>query len=173
MAVFPVRLFGDPVLRVKGAAVEDVNDGVQKLVDDLFETMGHAAGIGLAAPQIGVSKRVIVWQYEGERGALINGEVVERDGQVEDDEACLSLPGLTYPVVRSQKIRVAGLDRDGKPIEIEAEDMVARILQHEIDHTDGILFIDHLDPDLQKEAKRVLREQALAGAPGGPSTQRL
>lgn len=116
---------------------------------------------------------MIVWQYEGERGALINGEVVERDGKVEDDEACLSLPGLTYPVVRSRKIRVAGLDRDGKPIEIEAEDMVARILQHEIDHTDGILFIDHLDPDLQKEAKRVLREQALAGAPGGPSTQRL
>ncbi len=169
MAIFPIRLFGDPVLRVKAASVEEVNDGVRKLIADLFETMDQAAGIGLAAPQIGVSKRVIVWHYQDEKGALINGEVAESEGEVEDDEACLSLPGLSYPVLRPQRILVKGLDQEGRPVEMEAEDMVARILQHEIDHTDGILFIDHLAPEEQKEAKRVLREQALAGAPGGSS----
>lgn len=169
MAVFPVRLWGDPVLRQRAAEVPEVEDSVRKLMQDLFDTMRDAAGVGLAAPQIGVLRRVIVWEYEGERGALANPRIVDRRGEVEAEEGCLSLPGLSYPVVRAHWIRVVGLDREGADVSIEAADLIARIIQHEVDHADGILFIDHLAADLAREAKRRLREAALTGS-FAPST---
>lgn len=163
MTVFVIRKFGDPVLRRAAEEVPAVDDGVRKLIGDLRDTMLDAPGVGLAAPQIGVSKRVIVWKYEGEEGSLANPRVAGRRGEVEGEEACLSLPGLVYPVVRAEWVRVTGLDESGEPATVEAEGWVARILQHEIDHTDGILFTDRLTPELQREAKRLLREQALTG----------
>lgn len=163
MAVFPIRLFGDPVLRERAREVELVDGSIQKLMRDLVETMMAAPGVGLAAPQIGVRRRVIVWQNEDERGALANPRIVDRRGRMADDEACLSLPGLTYPVSRAQWIAVTGLGEEGEEVSIEASDLTARILQHEIDHLDGVLFIDHLSADMQRAAKRLLREQALSG----------
>ena len=160
MAIFPIRLFGDPVLRQEAPEVTGVDDAIRKLIRDMNDTMHEAPGVGLAANQIGVLRRVIVWSYEGDEGALINPRITDRSGAVEGDEACLSLPGLTYPVVRAERIHVEGLDRKGKPAEFDAEDMTARILQHEIDHINGVLFIDHLPAELQREARRRLREAA-------------
>lgn len=160
MAVFPIRLFGDPVLRQKAAEVSAGDDSIRKLIRDMRDTMRDAPGVGLAANQIGILRRVIVWSFEGDEGALVNPRIVEREGSVEGEEACLSLPGLSYPVVRAERIRVEGFDHKGRFTEFEAEDMTARILQHEVDHIDGILFIDHLPADLQREARRLLREAA-------------
>ena len=169
MAVFPIRLFGDPVLREQAAEVTEVDDTIRKLIRDMRDTMRDAPGVGLAANQIGVLRRVIVWSFEGDEGALVNPRIVEREGSVEGDEACLSLPGLSYPVVRAERVRVEGLDRKGRFTELDAEDMTARILQHEIDHINGVLFIDHLPPELQREARRLLREAADGLAP--PATR--
>lgn len=165
MPVFPMRLFGDPVLRRPARAMDRVDDSVRKLVRDLFDTMIDANGAGLAAPQIGVGRRVIVWQHEEETGMLANPEIVESEGTQEGEEGCLSIPGLYYPVVRAEWARIRGLDESSSQITFEVSGFKARILQHEIDHLDGVLFIDRLTPELQKEAKRTLREQALSAAP--------
>jgi peptide deformylase len=161
MAVFPIRQFGDPVLRQKATEVTAFDDTIRALVRDLCETMYEAPGVGLAANQIGVLRRVIVWSYDEDEGALVNPRIVAREGAVEGDEACLSLPGLAYPVIRAEWVRVEGQDKRGRTTEVEAEDMVARILQHEIDHLDGVLFTDRLPPELQREARRLLREIAM------------
>lgn len=163
MAVFSIRTFGDPVLRRKADEVKAVDDSIRKLIADMTDTMLDAPGVGLAAPQIGVSKRVIVWKYEDDEGALANPRVVERHGEEEGNEACLSLPGLSYPVMRAVWVRVEGLTVAGDQTSIEAQGWTARILQHEVDHTEGVLFIDRLPRDLQRQAKRQLREQALTG----------
>lgn len=161
MAIFPVRLFGDPVLRQRASEVGVVDDSVRKLMQDMRDTMQDAPGVGLAANQIGVLRRVLVWEHEGASGALADPQIMDRGGSAEDEEGCLSLPGLRYPVVRAQWVRVEGLDAAGEKMTLEAEDFVARILQHEIDHLDGVLFIDHIPPEVQREARRLLREQAL------------
>jgi peptide deformylase len=168
MAIFPIRLFGDPVLRQRAAEASEVDDGIRKLIRDLRDTMRDAPGVGLAANQIGVLRRVVVWSYEGDEGALVNPRIVEQEGAAEGDEACLSLPGLSYPVVRAERVKVEGLDRKGRFTAFEAEDMTARILQHEIDHINGVLFIDHLPPELQREARRLLREAAEGFLPPPP-----
>jgi len=161
MAIFPIRLFGDPVLRQKAAAVSQVDRSVRKLMKDMTDTMRDAPGLGLAANQVGILRRVIVWANGDDQGALADPVILDRGGQDEDEEGCLSLPGLKYPVIRSQWVRVQGLDEKGDPVVIEAEDLTARIFQHEIDHLDGILFVDHLTPEIQREARRRLREEAL------------
>ncbi len=161
MAIFPIRTFGDPVLRQRAAEVAAVDDPVRKLMRDMIDTMEVAPGVGLAAPQIGVLRRVIVWRYEGDRGALANPRLLEARGAAEGEEACLSLPGLVYPVMRAEWVLVEGMSDHGKLLQIRAEGWTARILQHEIDHVDGVLFIDRLDPEHQREARRRLRQQAL------------
>lgn len=163
MAIFGIRLFGDPVLRKRAAEVGAVDDSVQKLMRDLLDTMLGASGVGLAAPQIGIGRRVIVWTHEEELGKLADPEILEAAGSVEAEEGCLSLPGLYYPVLRAEWVRVKGLDETGTEMTFEASDFKARIIQHEIDHLDGVLFMDRLPPDLVKEAKRTLREQVMAG----------
>jgi len=168
MAVLPIRTFGDPVLRRRAAEVSGVDEAVRKLMHDMSDTVIEAPGVGLAAPQIGIPRRVIVWRYEGKEGALANPSIVEQHGREEADEACLSLPGLSYPVVRSAWVKVTGLNDRGKLVELVADDWTARILQHEIDHLDGVLFIDRIAADLQREARRRLREQALSGVPIEP-----
>jgi peptide deformylase len=168
MSILTLRTFGDPILRTKGQDVTTFDDDLQTLVDDMFETMYAAPGVGLAAPQVGVSKRLLVYDSgkDGAKGSLCNGAIAwASDETNEAEEGCLSLPGLYLPVVRATRVIARGLDPSGAPLEIEAEGLHARILQHEIDHTNGVLFIDRLTPDLRKEAMRRLREQELGLAP--------
>ena len=144
-----IRLYGDPVLREMCRPVGAVDDEVRQLIADLMETMYDADGIGLAASQVGVPVRVFVYDVreEGtEPGALINPEIVSREGKVKEEEGCLSIPGLAELVERSERIVVRGLDAEGDPVEIEADGLFSRCLQHENDHLDGVLFLDHLSP---------------------------
>lgn len=162
MAILPIRQFGDPALRQRAAESETINDAHRRLVQDMIETMREAPGVGLAGPQVGVLDRVFVWEVEERHGAVFNPVIVERSVEtVEEEEGCLSLPGLYYPVVRAAAVVVEGKDENGQPVHLEADDLLARVCQHEIDHLDGILFIDHLPEELRKEALSRLRDQAL------------
>ena len=162
MAILPIRQFGDPVLRQRAAESEAITDAHRRLVQDMIETMREAPGVGLAGPQVGVLDRVFVWEVEERHGAVFNPVIVERSAEtVEEEEGCLSLPGLYYPVVRAAAVVVEGKDENGQPVHLEAEDLLARVCQHEIDHLDGVLFIDHLPEELRKEALSRLRDQAL------------
>ena len=171
MAILPIRTFGDPVLRQRARAVEEVTDVHRRLVADMLETMREAPGVGLAGPQVGVLERVFVWEVEGGHGALFNPVIVSRsDDTVTGEEGCLSIPGLAYDVERHASVAVEGLDENGRAVSIDAgdDDFLARVFQHEIDHLDGVLFIDRLPEDTRKEAMRSLREKLL-GLPGTPA----
>ncbi len=153
MAIREIRYFGDEVLRLPGEAVSEFDDGLRALVRDLFETMYHAEGIGLAAPQIGLSLRLCVLDVQDEEGsdagrlALVNPELVRASRQTDKStEGCLSLPGLEELVTRSARVTVRATDPEGESIEVEADGLLARALQHELDHLDGILFIDRVSP---------------------------
>ena len=149
MSVREIRLLGDPVLREKADPVETVDEEVRELVQDLLDTMYAAEGIGLAAPQVGVGLRVFVYDVrdpELPAGALINPEVVEREGTVKEEEGCLSIPGLSELVERSERVVVRGRDAEGEEVVIEAEGLLSRCLQHEADHLDGVLFLDRVSP---------------------------
>jgi peptide deformylase len=164
----PIRLFGDPVLRTPAESVVDFDRELRKLVEDLAETMLDAPGVGLAAPQIGVSLRVFTFHVgddEGELGHLIN-PVLELDGEEEeDDEGCLSLPGLQFPTPRAPRVIAKGFDMHGEPIVIEGTELLARCVQHETDHLDGILFIDRMDKKQRKLAMKAIREAEWYGDP--------
>lgn len=158
MSVQPIRLFGDPVLRTPAAPVETFDKELRKLVKDLTDTMRDAPGSGLAAPQIGVSLRVFTWWVDEELGHLCN-PVLELSEDVQDgEEGCLSIPDLAFDTRRSRRVVARGLDEHGEPVTVEGSDLLARALQHETDHLDGILFIDRLDPQLRKEAMKAIRE---------------
>ena len=145
MSVLPIRVLGDPVLRIETTPVDVVTDDVRKLIDDMFDTMHAANGIGLAAPQVGRSERVAVVDVDKARYALVNPEIVAADGKKEKtEEGCLSIPDIYGDVERPTRVVVSALDRDGKPIEVEATGLLGRCFQHEIDHLHGKLFIDHL-----------------------------
>ena len=150
MSVREIVLMGDPVLREPGEEVEVFDDELRQLVRDMFETMYHAEGIGLAAPQIGLSKRIIVVDLRREerpdqRVAIVNPRIAWASEETEREaEGCLSLPGLEEVVERSAAVRVEGFDPEGNPVTIEADELFARVLQHEIDHVEGILFLDRV-----------------------------
>ena len=158
MAVRTIRLFGDPVLRTAAVQVETYDKELRLLVRDLTDTMQDAPGAGLAAPQIGVSLRVFTWWVDDEIGHLINPVLSLSEETQEGDEGCLSLPDLAFDTVRSQQVVARGMNMYGEPVEINGSDLLARALQHETDHLDGILFIDRLTPELRKEAMRTIRE---------------
>jgi peptide deformylase len=158
VAVRTIRLFGDPVLRTPAAQVETYDKELRLLVRDLTDTMKDAPGAGLAAPQIGVSLRVFTWWVDDEVGHLINPVLSLSEETQEGDEGCLSLPDLAFDTVRSQQVVARGMNMYGEPVEIAGSDLLARALQHETDHLDGILFIDRLTPELRKEAMRTIRE---------------
>ncbi|HLU25385.1 MAG TPA: peptide deformylase [Longimicrobiales bacterium] len=150
MAVREIRILGDPVLRRRAEPVTVIDDEIRRLVEDMVETMYDADGVGLAAPQVGVSRRVIVVDTR-EPGvpklALINPEIVERSDELDrGEEGCLSIPGLKEIVERPDRVVVEAQDTSGQPVRIEAEGLLARVLQHEVDHLDGILFIDRVSP---------------------------
>ena len=168
MAILPIRTFGDPVLRQRAITVEGISDLERKLIDDMIDTMRDAPGVGLAATQVGSLARIFVWEVGEQYGAVLNPTIVQSSDEVEtDEEGCLSLPGIVYEVERPAAVTIGGLDRDGETIKIEAEGLQARVFQHEIDHLDGVLFIDRLPGESRKEALAILREEALGLRPPG------
>ena len=147
MAIRALRhLPDDPVLRQKARRVPRIDSSIQQLIDDMVETMQQTKGVGLAAPQVGVSLRVVVLQKPGEEPvAIINPEIVKRAGEQEVTEGCLSIPGYAGEIKRSVSVTVKGRDRQGKTIRIKATGLMAQVLEHELDHLNGILYIDHLE----------------------------
>lgn len=163
-APYGIRIVGDPVLTQRAAEVTDIDGRLVKLVDDMLDTMYDAPGVGLAAPQVGVQKRFFVYDLgEGDGGqVLINPVIQESEGEWEFTEGCLSVPGLHWDIVRPKQIHVTGLDLDGNEVEFEADEYFARVIQHELDHLDGILLLEHLTDEQRKEAKRAVRELQLS-----------
>lgn len=145
MAIRIIRKDDDPVLRKKSKMVDKIDEKIRTLLDDMVETMYDADGVGLAAPQIGILKRIIVIDIGDGIVELINPEIIEATGAETDSEGCLSLPGASGDVTRPKTVKVKGLDRKGNEIIIEGSDLMARALCHEIDHLNGVLFIDHLE----------------------------
>ncbi|MFE5671407.1 peptide deformylase [Agromyces sp. NPDC056523] len=155
----PIRLFGDPVLKTVSAPVEQVDDRVRGLVDDLVDSVRLPGRAGVAAPQIGVNLRVFSYNVDGEVGYVINPEIVEASGDVElVDEGCLSVPGLWHKTPRRPFARVRGIDLGGNVVEIAGEGLMAQALQHEVDHLDGIVYLDRLEKDERRAAMRAVRE---------------
>ena len=165
MSLQPIRLFGDPVLRVPAAPVVTFDKELRTLVADLTETMMDAPGVGLAAPQIGVSLRVFTYWVDDVVGHLVNPTLDLSDEEQDGEEGCLSLPGLTYDTKRALRVVAKGMNMHGEPVTIEGSDLLARCVQHETDHLNGILFIDRLDTAARKAAMKEIRESEWFGAP--------
>jgi peptide deformylase len=169
MALLPILEFPDPRLRTRAQPVEQVDGALRKLIDDMFETMYAAPGIGLAATQVNVHKRVLVIdisESRNERLALINPEILSREGVEETEEGCLSVPGVYDKVKRADRIRVRALNREGKQIEFDADGLLAVCIQHEIDHLDGKLFVDYLS-ELKRTRIRKKLEKDRKERPAG------
>ncbi|HSF92607.1 MAG TPA: peptide deformylase [Paracoccaceae bacterium] len=163
MALLDILVYPDPRLRQKAEPVSRVDVSIQKLVDDMAETMYQAPGIGLAAVQVNVAKRVIVIDISTERNdlkVLINPEIQERAGAQESEEGCLSVPGVFAPVNRAEQITVSAIDRQGKPYQFQAEGLLAVCIQHEIDHLDGKVFVDYLSRIKQDRIRKRLKKQS-------------
>ena len=158
MSIQEIRLFGDPVLVTPAAPVIDFDKELRKLVEDLIDTMLDAPGAGLAAPQIGVPLRVFVWDVDETIGHLINPTLDLSDEQQDGEEGCLSFPSLAYPTPRAMRAVAKGFNMHGEPITVEGTELLARALQHETDHLDGLLFIDRLSPEDRKQAMKEIRE---------------
>lgn len=162
MSTQRIRQYGDPVLNTKATDVTDIDGKFAKLCDEMFVAMYDAPGIGLAAPQVGVQKRFFVYDIDEEPGVLINPTVTESDGEWVFEEGCLSVPGLSFEIVRPKQILVTGIDLDGNDVSIEADELFARLIQHEIDHLNGVLLLEHLDDDQRREALKELSKRKLA-----------
>lgn len=162
MPVLNVRRYGDPILRQKAQPVEAVTPEIRQTLADMLETMYHQVGIGLAAPQVGIGLRIILVD-DGPRGprVLINPVIVEQRGVVRGEEGCLSIPGFFGEVERSEWVRVEALDAEGLPLVLEAKGLQARVIQHEMDHLDGVLFIDHLPPVTRDRIKKKIQKDGL------------
>jgi len=158
MSIQPIRFFGDPVLTTPAAEVSDFDKELRTLVQDLTDTMIDAPGVGLAAPQIGVPLRVFVWHVDDEFGHLVNPSLDLSDELQEGEEGCLSFPDLAYETPRAMRAVARGWNMYGEPITVEGTELLARALQHETDHLNGVLFIDRLAPELRKQAMKDIRQ---------------
>ena len=165
VSIKAIRLFGDPVLRTPAEPVTDFDAELRRLVKDLTDTMLEAPGLGLAAPQIGVGLRVFTYYIDDVLGHLINPTLQLSAEEETDDEGCLSFPSLQYPTPRSYGVVAGGFDMHGEPVTVEGTGQLARCVQHETDHLDGILFIDRLDPSQRKLAMKAIREAEWWGQP--------
>jgi peptide deformylase len=161
----PIRLFGDPVLRTPAAPVETFDKELRNLVADLTDTMMDAPGVGLAAPQIGVSLRVFTYWVDDVVGHLVNPDLDLSEEIQDGEEGCLSLPGLSYDTKRAMRVVAKGMNMHGEPVIVEGSHLLARCVQHETDHLDGILVVDRLDPVARKLAMKEIREAEWFGAP--------
>ena len=169
MAILKVLEFPDPKLRTRAVPVEHVDDALRQLIDDMLETMYAAPGIGLAATQVDVHRRLLVTDVSNEKDdphVLINPEIIEREGEIVTEEGCLSVPGFYAEVSRAERIRVRYLDRDGEACEQDMDGLLAVCVQHEMDHLDGKLFVDYLsEAKRQRIRKRLEKERRLQPAP--------
>lgn len=161
MAIYPIRIFGDPVLRTKAADVTDDPESLERLVADMLETMYEAPGVGLAAPQIGISKRLFVADIGTGPFVMVNPEIVEVSGAWTSDEGCLSVPGYYWPIKRPGYAKARGLDIEGNEVEFEGDELMGRVLQHEIDHLNGMLLLERLSRRDRKQALRDIREDSM------------
>jgi len=161
VTTFPIRTFGDPVLKAPALEVTEIDDALRRLVEGMVQAMYDAPGVGLAAPQVGVQKRLFVYDIGEGAHAVINPVLSEFRGEWAYHEGCLSVPELWWDIHRPKEVLLKGTDLDGNEQEIEADELLARVFQHEVDHLDGILLLERLQPDERKEAMRALRERAL------------
>jgi peptide deformylase len=165
-----IRTFGDPVLKTKAAPVADVDGRAIRLVDEMFKSLYTCGnGLALAAPQIGVQKQVVVWDFGDDPQAIFNPEISEGDGEWAYEEGCLSIPGLYVEIVRPKTVLVKGVDLDGNPVEREVDELEARMFQHEVDHLNGVLMFDRMTPDQRTDAlaewRRLVEEDEAAAGP--------
>jgi peptide deformylase len=166
-----IRTYGDPVLRQKAALVTKVDGALVRLTEEMIQTMYDAPGLGLAAPQVGVQKRLFVYDL-GDGGGpkvLVNPEIVESSGEWNYLEGCLSVPELSWDIVRPKEIHLRGFDLDGNEVNVEADELLSRLYQHELDHLDGVLLVDHLDEETRKAAMKTLRERMIISAAPAPT----
>jgi peptide deformylase len=173
VATYEIRQLGDPVLKQRSKDVENLDGNFARTVEAMYETMYDADGGGLAAPQVGIGRRFFVFKTEDGPQVAINPQVVEASGEEEWTEGCLSIPGIGFEIVRPALVTLRATDLDGNELLIEADDYLGRMFQHEIDHLDGILAIDRVDPDERKKALRAIRERELDLAGDGVSAHRL
>jgi len=163
-----IRQYGDPVLKERAREVENIDGAVASLVDSMIETMYAAPGTGLAANQVGVQRRIFVYDVGDGPKIVINPRIVESEGEWVYDEGCLSVPGLTWEIVRPNTVHLVGLDLDGNEISTEGSELEGRVFQHELDHLDGILLVERLDDAQRKDALRILRSRSMDVRPSDP-----
>lgn len=161
MALLEIKTFGDPVLKEKARPVERFDDALRRLADDMIETMRDAPGVGLAAPQVGRTIRLIVFDVGEGPQALANPALSRPEGEQIGDEGCLSVPGLYFPVKRALTVHCEAFDLYGNPVSIDAEELLVRVLQHEVDHIEGILFLERLEPADRRAALAAIRDREL------------
>jgi len=162
MPGLPIRQYGDPVLKERAREVENIDGAVANLVESMIETMYDAPGTGLAANQVGVQRRIFVYDVGDGAMTVINPRIVESEGEWVFEEGCLSVPGLSWEIVRPNVVHLVGLDLDGNEISVEASELEGRVFQHELDHLDGILLVERLDAEQRKDALKILRGRSMA-----------
>jgi peptide deformylase len=167
MAIFPIRTFGDPVLRTPAEPISEFTSALERLVDDMLETMYEAPGVGLAAPQVGVSKQIFVADVGDGPFVMANPVIMSTAESWTFEEGCLSVPGKFWPIKRPGLAKAAGVDIDGSETVIEGDELLGRVLQHEIDHLNGMLLLERLPRRIRKQAMRELREEMLGMRAGG------
>lgn len=176
MAKLDILTFPDPRLRNHARSVDQVDHEVKRIVDDMFETMYAAPGIGLAAIQVNIPKRIIVIDVSEDKDSplcLINPQIIERSGDEQMEEGCLSVPGFYETVSRSERVRVRAIDRDGQPFELDTDGLLAVCIQHEIDHLDGKLFVDHISALKRQRIRRKLEKDKRLGTPAAEPRRRV
>ncbi len=176
MAILEILHFPDSRLRNKADPIEKIDADIGRLVEDMFETMYQAPGIGLAATQVNVAKRVVVMDVSEEHDTplcLINPEILESDGEEQMEEGCLSVPGVFDKVTRAERVKVRALDKEGRPFELEADGLLAVCIQHEIDHLDGKLFVDYLSGLKRQRIRKKLEKEARQKGPAETPSRRV
>ncbi len=163
MPGYTIRTFGDPVLNQKAAPITDIDGSVKRLADDMVVPLRDVEGLGLAAPQVGVLKRLFIYDLRDDRGpqTIVNPVISDARGEWVYEEGCLSVPGLFFPIVRPKEIHLTGWDLDGNELSIEADELLARLFQHELDHLEGKLLLERLDEDARKQALKEMRKRRL------------
>ncbi len=161
MTTLPIRIYGDPVLTQVTTEIENIDGRIAALAQTMIETMNEAPGVGLAANQVGVQKRLFVYDQGEGPHVVVNPKILETDGEWTYEEGCLSVPGLSWEITRANTVHLVGFDLDGNEIDVQTDEYEGRILQHEMDHLDGVLLIERLDADQRREAKQILRARNL------------
>ncbi len=165
---YQIRTFGDPVLASQAAAVTDIDAKVVRIVEEMFDTLYDSdSGIGLAAPQVGIQRQIFVWDMDDEPMVILNPTIVESDGEWVYDEGCLSIPGLYVEMTRPKTVLMKGIDMNGNEISLEADELEARLFQHELDHLNGVLMFDRMQPEQRKQAIAEYKKLSEQAAPVG------